>query len=733
MRKFLLFITLILLSFNNYANDVSINNAKVIAVNYMSYINNNFDTNISNILTIRYNNYDVIYAFNFKNGGYILISTDDEAYPILSYSFEGKFIENDNNNMPHAYKKWIQWYEEQIIITKTTSVKPLAKTVNAWQKYSKQITEKSIMTVNPLLDIENIKWDQGCYYNADCPEDANGACNHVYVGCVATAMAQIMRYHRYPDSGNGSHSFNDNYGTQSANFGSANYDWNSMPGQISSPNSEIAEISYHAGVSVDMQYSPDGSGAHSSDVRDALVDYFTFSTDATFAKRYNYNDANWKNLIKTSLDNDWPVYYSGDDGGNVGHAFVCDGYNNNDEFHFNWGWSGNYNSWNTLDDIVPGGTGAGGGNGNYSEGNTIVYNIHPVNALNANFNCDETNIVEGGQVNFNDISTEGGSAITSWSWTFTGGTPSSFNGQNPPAITYNTAGSYEVSLTVNDGTNSDTETKTGYITVSPISDLFSLDFELPEDYSQNFTPWSNIDNDGKDTYSSSDCDFQGEGTAFSFMAFNPSDAGFTIANTHGGERCGMAICPGDASQADNWIISDKLSLGIGASLSFWVLTPKPGSWGNESFNVLISTTNNQLSSFTALASAEEAPDTWTQKSYNLSAYAGQDVYLAIQHVSVDKFMFWVDDIEITEGTTQSNNIIKDKVLVYPNPSTGVINIKGANNSTIEILNSLGVIIDKINNASSIETVNISDFSTGTYIIRIINNNNIIIKKISLNK
>jgi len=733
MKKLLLLL-FILLSVYSFSAKVSINEAKIVGINYMNYINHDFNTNVIEEITISYQNYDVIYAYNFKNGGYILISADDKAYPILSYAFEGSFKANDNN-MPPAYTRWIQWFEDQIILAKTTNIKPLAKTIESWRNFSNEniTNEKSINTVNPLLDIDDIKWDQGCYYNADCPSDANGACGHVYVGCVATAMSQIMRYFKFPNSGNGSHSFNDSYGTQSANFGSANYDWNAMPGQISSANAEIAKISYHAGVSVDMQYSANGSGAHSSDVRDALVGYFTYSTDATYASRSSYNDAQWKTLIKTSLDNGWPVYYSGDDGSNVGHAFVCDGYNNNDEYHFNWGWSGDYNSWNTLDDIVPGGTGAGGGAGDYSQGNRIVYNIHPDLGLTANFNSDVTSISEGGQVNFNDISSNGGSAITSWSWTFTGGTPSSFNGQNPPAITYNNAGTYEVSLSItNTDGDSDTETKTAYITVNPQGNSFSLDFELPENYSQDFTPWSNIDNDGEVTYSSSDCDFPGEASAFSFMAFNPSDAGFSLANAHGGQRCGMAICPADGSAADNWIISDKLTIGINAKFNFWVLTPKPDSWGNESFNVLISTTNNNLSSFSTIASAEEAPDTWTQKSYDLSSYLGQDVYLAIQHISVDKFIFWVDDIEITEGSSKTDNIIENNISIYPNPSTGIINISGAENSRVEILNSIGVVVFTNNNISSTETINISDFNNGTYFVKIISDK-IIIKKIIIIK
>ncbi|MBN2681502.1 MAG: choice-of-anchor J domain-containing protein [Bacteroidales bacterium] len=261
----------------------------------------------------------------------------------------------------------------------------------------------------------------------------------------------------------------------------------------------------------------------------------------------------------------------------------------------------------------------------------------------ANFTASSTNITVGGSVNFTDISAN---VPTSWAWTFTGGTPSSSTLQNPTNIVYNAAGTYTVQLIATNAQGSDTETKTGYITVIEGPDGFSLDFEACTDYSSNFAPWTVIANNAAATYQSSDCDFTGEGTTFGYMAFNPSDAGFSLASAHGGVRCGMAICPADATQADNWLISEQLTLGTASSLKFWVLSPKPGSWGNETFNVLVSTTNSSMGSFTAIASNQEAPATWTQKTYDLSAYNGQDIYVAIQHVSTDMFMFFIDDIEV---------------------------------------------------------------------------------------
>ncbi|MDI3480071.1 MAG: lysyl endopeptidase, partial [Rikenellaceae bacterium] len=177
---------------------------------------------------------------------------------------------------------------------------------------------------------------------------------------------------------------------------------------------------------------------------------------------------------------------------------------------------------------------------------------------------------------------------------------------------------------------------------------FSLDFEACADWSTDFTPWTSYDGDGKATFGSVDCNFTGEETAFGFMAFNPSLAG--CFSTHGGQRCGVSICPADASESNDWIISPQLQMNNNGSISFWVYSPKPSTWGEETYDVLVSTTNNQPSSFTAIATAETAPNQWTQKTYSLSAYNNQAIYVAIRHKATDKFMMMIDDIELNTGT-----------------------------------------------------------------------------------
>ena len=325
----------------------------------------------------------------------------------------------------------------------------------------------------------------------------------------------------------------------------------------------------------------------------------------------------------------------------------------------------------------------------------------------ADFNANITTIGQGQSITFTDNSLEGGATITDWNWTFTNGTPSTFNGQNPPVITYNTQGTHQVSLTVTNSFGNDTEVKATFVTVLPMGNLFSLDFELPSNYSQFFPPWTTLDNDGLNTFGSNDFDFTGENTAFGFMVMNPADAAVAspIASAHGGNRCGMAIGPSDASAADNWLISDKVSVSNGSEFKFWALTVKD-DWGLESYNVLVSTSDNDINSFTTIASNQTIPASWTQKSYSLSAYANQDIYVAIQHTSADKFMFWVDDIEITGAVTQNNIIENKSINIFPNPAKENITFTNVENSNIEITDINGKVVISVFANSNNVTCNV---------------------------
>ena len=239
------------------------------------------------------------------------------------------------------------------------------------------------MVVGPLL---STLWDQNYPYNYYCPAGTGGPGGHVYTGCVATAMAQVLKYWNYPSTGNDSYSYtHPTYGEQTANFGETIYDWANMPSTLSgsSPRIQIdavATLMYHCGVSVDMNYGTNTSSASSRKVRDAFINYFRFSPSTRYVSRDAYTDDLWIDLLKHELDESRPLFYCGKNV-NSGHAFVCDGYRSDDYFHFNWGWSGYDGSYGTthgnngywaIGALNPGSGGSGSGSGTYNLANAIL-------------------------------------------------------------------------------------------------------------------------------------------------------------------------------------------------------------------------------------------------------------------------------------------------------------------------------------------------------------------------
>lgn len=180
-------------------------------------------------------------------------------------------------------------------------------------------------------------------------------------------MSQIVRYHKYPPHGFGSHGYNSSYGYLFVNYANATYNWDDMPDYITAPNPEVAKICYHCGVAVNMSYGPQGSGAYSGDVGPALISYFGYDPSAHLEYRSSYSNSQWEQLLRDEISQLRPLYYSGS--GSGGHAFVCDGYQNNSHFHFNWGWGGLYNGYFYLSSLNP-------GTHNYSNGQAALINLH---------------------------------------------------------------------------------------------------------------------------------------------------------------------------------------------------------------------------------------------------------------------------------------------------------------------------------------------------------------------
>jgi len=291
------------------------------------------------------------YIFNFGDKeGFVIVSSDDNNYPVLGYSLNGMFNPED---IPENMEYWLKSYEQQYIQT-----------------------EKNVenTAIEPLLG--TIAWNQTHPYNLLSP-----SVNSVksVTGCVATAMAQIMKYYEWPVKGTGSHSYLWNNQTLFADFENTYYSWKDMLpsyGNMSTPkqDSAVAKLMYHCGVAVDMSFSPNGSSASYLKAANSLVNYFGYDTDIQLYRKFNHKYDEWINMILNELKASRPVIYTGSHDGS-GHAFICDGYDGEGYFHLNWGWGGSSNGYFLLTSADPSYQGNSLSTGGYNEDQEIIIGI----------------------------------------------------------------------------------------------------------------------------------------------------------------------------------------------------------------------------------------------------------------------------------------------------------------------------------------------------------------------
>ena len=307
------------------------------------------------------------YVYNANgDNGFIIISADDAVTPILGYAFEGKY---DSINQPPAFIEWMKNLKKQIELIKVNKPDTITKVKSQWNKLSSMKTAQANAATTQIPPLLTSTWNQGCYYNNFCPQDVKGNCSRVWAGCVAVAMGQIMNYWKYPSTCNNISGYTDQFNyddkgilISNSSYGNISgisptpYNWSNMANNLTNTSSDlqinaVSQLLFHCGVSVQMNYSTTGSGAYSSDAAKALVNYFNYPNSVKFIMRNDYSTSVWKGFLTNELDHSRPMYYSGD--GIGAHAFVCDGYQNSDYFHFNWGWGGSYNGYFYIDNLNP--------------------------------------------------------------------------------------------------------------------------------------------------------------------------------------------------------------------------------------------------------------------------------------------------------------------------------------------------------------------------------------------
>ena len=329
-----------------------------------------------------------LYVFANPQGGFVIVSADDCVLPILGYSATSVFA----LPMPSNLQDWLNGYASEINQMISNAVPPSQQVSYEWKRYCDSETETPPLStvVAPLL---STTWSQGTYYNDLCPTDAASG-QHTATGCVATAMAQVMKYWSHPIQGQGSCSYDHpSYGTQSANFGAATYDWANMPNMLNASSSAqqilaVATLMYHVGVSIVTNYGLSSSGGSAADivsrggisypcVENSLRQYFDYHPQLFGARMNGMGEDRWRTMLRTELDSARPVIYSGFDLSG-GHCFVCDGYDSQDYFHFNWGWGGSSDGYFAIGSLNPSVGGIGTNvSSTFNIDNMAVFGIRP--------------------------------------------------------------------------------------------------------------------------------------------------------------------------------------------------------------------------------------------------------------------------------------------------------------------------------------------------------------------
>lgn len=309
----------------------------------------------------------VAYVFNTASEGFVVVSANDVAVPMLGYS-EGTF---DSTNPSPEFLWWMEEYGRQIEWAESRGVSGTG-------------VSKTLPQLAPVAPLVKTKWDQSAPYNNDCPM-GKGEDRRCVTGCVATAMAQMMNYFKYPEVGTGK----INYSTPGVankalllDLAKQPFDWKNMldiyePGAYTDVEAAaVANLMRCCGYSVKMKYTTSASGAYGNDIANSLRTYFYYDEGCYDARREFYSSDEWAMLIYDNLKNVGPVVMNGQSG-EGGHSFICDGYDGNGYFHFNWGWSGMSDGYYLLQALNPDAQGIGGYSGGYNFSQNAIIGAQP--------------------------------------------------------------------------------------------------------------------------------------------------------------------------------------------------------------------------------------------------------------------------------------------------------------------------------------------------------------------
>lgn len=661
---------------NVYAQGVSVERAKRIGEMFMKESTSvGLERNVvASTLSHTFESKDAapsIYVFNIDGGGFVVVSAEEKVKPVLAYSTSGSF---DVENMAPGFNFTLTSYQDEIEFVRKNNIAATDDIKKEWSMVGSKgrITENRSAGVGPLL---TTTWNQNYPYNSLCPEDTAGHGDHVYAGCVATAMSQVMHYWGYPTQGDGTHTYTPfnwsydqtyMYEEQTANFGETYYNFDLMPNYLDSLSTEeeiyyVALLQWHCGISVDMMYSPEGSGAYSSDVPYAVNNYFGYNYPDLLDMWY-YNNDEWAEALKMELDELRPMYYSGsDDGGAGGHAFVCDGYDENNFFHFNWGWGGRDDAFCAVGAL-----------------NTTKYAFNTWNEAIINFYPQDNDYYKRPEI-VTDLN-----------------------------LTENDAHNEVTISWINPSTDKEGNVLTSLDTVIVRRDFVTIATLTDVEPGQEMTYVDNIENPGLYHYSVVTSNENGDGKFVekTILVGQKCDLTFEIFDEGGDGWKGGSI---SIFKDDERIA--KVALEDGAS-------------SIDSVPLL----NGDLTFVWNKCWYAEPYYTCDEISFVIKDKDGNVIYESEGEMEPGVFLTFNNDCTLDIEETEFEN---ENVVIYPNPTNGIININAYNINEVSIYNLVGQNVETMTIDNDNCMIDLSDYNSGVYFININTGKEIITKKIIL--
>ncbi len=333
--------------------------------------------NLHLMYTQKSNDKTLFYVFETTEGGFLIASANDNANAVLGYTANGTFREA--LAIP-SFKSWVGDCAKALTFVANQPEASFKEDYNRQGTFRSKARRANLPeTISPLLG--TIAWNQGAPYNRLCPLVQGTRCA---TGCVATAMAMVMKYWEWPIHGTGEVSYTSStYNLElSADFSQSTYEWKSMLNRYDGEYTDeeaaaVAKLMSDVGISVRMNYGP-SSGSNGQRIPLALANNFFYNKGVKYLERCYFDTEEWNSIIKGELSESRPVLMTGINYMDfVGHEFVLDGYNANGLYHVNWGWGGTSNGYFDVNFMSPDYQGIGGSNGGYVAEQAILADLYP--------------------------------------------------------------------------------------------------------------------------------------------------------------------------------------------------------------------------------------------------------------------------------------------------------------------------------------------------------------------